>query len=221
MLHEITLYLGFEATRGLALGEHEVQTPLGQFAGHKLSERLAIIPILRAGLGMSEGMLELLPNAAVHHIGMYRNKISLQPIEYYNRLPRDRPSDVAFVLDPMIATCGTSKAVVSMLKKWGAGRIVVLSLVASRPGIERLAAAHPDVDIYLAAVDDVLSETGMIIPGLGDAGDRLFGTPDDEPQVPQVPAATAEVKSPGSTKRSRVGSEDSKTEEGSSSRRRK
>lgn len=115
-----------------------------------------------------------------NNTGIYRNKDNLRPVEYYNRLPRGRPADVAFVLDPMIATCGTANAVISMLKRWGAKKIILLSLVASKSGVTTLASSHPDVEIFVTEVDEVLSEDGMIVPGLGDAGDRLFSTPEEE-----------------------------------------
>ena len=138
---------------------------------------------MRAGLGMVDAMLELIPNSDVHHIGMYRNEASLLPIQYYNKLPRNDVAEVAYVLDPMIATAGTITAVVSTLKKWGCKKINVVAVLASRPGLEKLKSDHPDVNITVCAIDDGLSEKGIIIPGLGDAGNRLFKTPnmdDDE-----------------------------------------
>jgi uracil phosphoribosyltransferase len=132
---------------------------------------------MRAGLGMVEPMLELLPNADVHHIGMYRSKDSLLPIQYYNKLPRDKSCDVAYVLDPMIATAGTITAVVNILKKWGAKKIHIISVLASKAGLQKLQDTHPDVHVTVTEVDDILSKDGMIIPGLGDAGNRLYKTP--------------------------------------------
>lgn len=132
---------------------------------------------------MAEGMLDLIPNAAVHHIGMYRSKLSNLPVQYYNRLPRNEPCDVAFVVDPCIATSNTLHAVVSILKRWGAKRIVVISAIAARPGVTRLMNDHPDVEVYVGAVDEALNESGMIVPGIGDAGDRQFGTHHEEPSV--------------------------------------
>ena len=126
---------------------------------------------------MADGMLELIPTASVHHIGMYRAKESLLPVQYYNRLPKDYACDIAYIVDPCIATSNTLNAICSIVKKWGAKRIVVIAAVASRDGVARISEKHPDVEIHVAAVDDVLSADGMIIPGIGDSGDRAFGTP--------------------------------------------
>lgn len=197
VLKEITFYLGYEASREVKTVEEVISTPMGvEFAGSKLSDDIAIIPILRAGLSMADGMLELMPRATVHHIGMYRAKDSLLPIQYYNRLPKDKSCDVAYVVDPCIATANTLHAVVSILKKWGAKKIVVVSAVGAKSGVERLLELHPTLDIYIGAVDDELSEDGMILPGIGDAGDRQFGTYQDEqpvvlPGEPITPLATA------------------------------
>jgi len=150
------------------------------FEGSKLHENVSIIPILRAGLGMSDGMLELLPKASVHHIGMFRSKSSLLPIQYYNRLPKDEVCDIAFITDPCIATSNTIRAVVSIIKRWGAKKIVVIATIGARAGIDMLLEAHPDIDVFIGQVDEVLSVEGMITPGIGDAGDRLYGTPCDE-----------------------------------------
>ena len=155
----------------------EISTPVQSTTGKKLDDKIALIPIMRAGLGMVDAMLELLPNADVHHIGMYRSKNSLLPVQYYNRLPKECDADIAFVLDPMIATAGTIKAVVSILKKWGVKKVHIVSVLASKTGLESLRAAHPDVFVTVTEVDSVLSEDGMIVPGLGDAGNRLYKTP--------------------------------------------
>jgi len=185
VLREITFYLGYEASRDLKTVPETVTTPMSEeFVGAKIGERIAIIPILRAGLGMCDAMLELFPRAAVHHIGMYRTKDSLIPVQYYNRLPRGEACDVAYVVDPCIATSNTIHAVVNILKRWGAKRVVVISAIGARAGVERLLDQHPDVEVHIGAVDEVLSETGMILPGIGDAGDRQFGTHhDQEPNV--------------------------------------
>ena len=135
--------------------------------------------IVRSGLSMADGMLELLPTASVHHIGMYRAKDSTLPVQYYNRLPRDQSCDIAYVVDPCIASSNTLCAIVSILKKWGAKKIVIIAALGSKCGISKLTAAHPDVELYVAAIDDNLSEQGMILPGIGDSGDRAFGTPAD------------------------------------------
>mmetsp|Transcript_14902 Transcript_14902/g.16129 ORF Transcript_14902/g.16129 Transcript_14902/m.16129 type:complete len:236 (-) Transcript_14902:137-844(-) len=193
ILKEVTFYLGYEATRDLKVASEVVSTPMDlEFTGSKLGEKVAIIPILRAGLGMSEGMLELIPQASVHHIGMYRSKDSLLPIQYYNRLPKNAQCDVAYVVDPCIATANTLHAVVQILKRWGAKRIVVIAAIGARAGVNRLAELHPSIDIFIGAIDDTLSEAGMILPGIGDAGDRQFGTHHDEvpnllPNLPETP----------------------------------
>jgi uracil phosphoribosyltransferase len=169
--------LGYEATASLETREIKIDTPVSSCVGKKLNETISLIPIMRAGLGMVEPMLELLPNADVHHIGMYRSKDSLLPIQYYNKLPREGPSDVAYVLDPMIATAGTICAVVNILKKWGCQKIHVVCVLASKAGLEAFQKMHPEVMVTVCAVDAVLSEGGMIMPGLGDAGNRLYKTP--------------------------------------------
>lgn len=181
LLREITFYLGFEATRDLKLQSHAISTPLGEpFDGVKLSESISIIPILRAGLGMADGILDLIPRASVHHIGMYRNKTSLLPVQYYNKLPKDHPCDVAFICDPCIATANTLSACVNIVKTWGAKRIIVVAAIASRSGVESLMSKHPDITVFVSGMDEQLTMMGMITPGLGDAGDRQFGTPFDE-----------------------------------------
>lgn len=178
VLKEITFYLAYEATRDLKVASHVITTPMDMpFNGVKVSERIAIIPILRAGLTMSESMLDLMPKAAVHHIGMYRSKSHGIPIQYYNRLPRDQSCDVAYVVDPCIASSNTVSAVVSILKKWGAKRIVVIAAIAAQSGLNKLLEKHPDCAVYVGAVDTETSESGMILPGIGDAGDRSYGTP--------------------------------------------
>ena len=134
------------------------------------------IIIVRSGLPMADGVLELIPTAEVHHIGMYRNKDSPLPVQYYNRLPKNCNCDVAFVLDPCIASSVTLNAVCAIVKKWGAKRIVVLAAVGSRVGVNKIAEMHPDVEVHIAAIDEQLSESGMILPGIGDSGDRSFGT---------------------------------------------
>ncbi|GMH82927.1 hypothetical protein TL16_g09426, partial [Triparma laevis f. inornata] len=177
VLREMTFNLGYEATTTLQTRPIQLTTPMTQTEGEKLSSSVALIPIMRAGLGMVDPMLELLPMSDVYHIGMYRSKGSLLPVQYYNKLPRDKSADVAYVLDPMIATAGTICAVVNILKKWGAKKIHVVSVLASKKGLETLMSTHPDVTVTVTAIDDVLTEDGMISPGLGDAGNRLYKTP--------------------------------------------
>lgn len=191
LLREITYHLGFEATSAVPLKKATVTTPLdAEHEGSAVASKIAVVPILRAGLEMSNAMLDLLPMASVHHIGMYRSNNALLPIQYYNRLPRNEVCDIAYVLDPCVATSNTLCAVVSILKKWGAKKVVVLSAIASEAGVEALHKKHPDTDIYLGAVDKVLSEDGMIVPGIGDAGDRQFKTPADA-AVDPLPVASS------------------------------
>lgn len=197
ILKEITFYLGYEASRNVKLASETITTPMQvTFEGKKLGDKIAIIPILRAGLAMADGMLELMPRAAVHHIGMFRVKESLMPIQYYNRLPKDGECDIAYVVDPCIASSNTIHAVLTILKKWGAKKIVVVSAIASTVGIEKLENLHPDVDVHVAAIDKELSDKGMIMPGIGDAGDRQFGTPWDEETSTMVPVEYEQLPSP-------------------------
>ncbi len=181
LIKEITFYLGYEATRTLKTKGKDVTTPMSASAkGKVVSDNICIIPILRAGLTMSESLMDLLPEAAVHHIGMYRVPGSSMPVQYYNRLPRDHDTDVAFITDPCIASSNTLQAACSIVKRWGAKKIVVIAAIASQDGLDKLKESHPDVDVFVAQVDNKLSEEGMILPGIGDAGDRLFGTPADD-----------------------------------------
>ena len=149
---------------------------MGIARGHTLKEKIGLIPILRAGLGMVEGVWEMLPQAEVWHIGLYRDERTLRPVEYYNKLPVSPTVDVCLILDPMLATGGSAVATVNILKKWGASRIKFVGIIAAPEGVEALSSAHPDVPIHVAAIDDHLNEIGYIVPGLGDAGDRQFGT---------------------------------------------
>jgi len=176
LLREIAVLITCEATSDLEAEETTVMTPLGQAQGRRLKERVGLVPILRAGLGMVEGIWNMMPNAEVWHIGLLRDEQTLEPVEYYNRLPVSPTVDVCLVLDPMLATGGSAIAGVNMLKRWGAKRIKFVGVIAAAEGARRLTTAHPDVPLYLAAVDKQLNEMGLIVPGLGDAGDRLFGT---------------------------------------------
>src|SRR5262249_31235118 len=153
-----------------------VQTPLAECPGHVIAERVGLMPILRAGLGMAEAILEIVPAARVWHLGIYRDHETVQPVTYYNKLPPAPDVDVALVVDAMLATGGSAVAAVSILKRWGAPRIKFLGLIAAPEGVQALRQAHPDVPIHLAALDSHLDERCYIVPGLGDAGDRLFGT---------------------------------------------
>jgi len=176
LLQEIAILISYEATSDLEAEETTVMTPLGQAQGHRLKERVGLVPILRAGLGMVEGIWNMMPNAEVWHIGLLRDKQTLEPVEYYSRLPVSPTVDVCLVLDPMLATGGSAIAAVDMLKRWGARRIKFVGVIAAAEGVRRLTTAHPGTPLYLAAVDEHLNEMGLIVPGLGDAGDRLFGT---------------------------------------------
>ena len=176
LVRELAILLAYEATADLSLGPVDVVTPMGETKGQTLREKIGLVPILRAGLGMVEGIWEMMPGAEVWHIGLYRDERTLRPVEYYNKLPVDPTVQVCLILDPMLATGGSAVATVNILKKWGARRIKFVGIIAAPEGIKALTETHPDVDIHVAAVDDHLNEIGYIVPGLGDAGDRLFGT---------------------------------------------
>jgi uracil phosphoribosyltransferase len=176
LIREVAILLAYEATADLALIETNVTTPLATTKGYELKEVIGLVPILRAGLGMVEGFWEMMPSAEVWHIGLYRDHKTLEPIQYYNRLPVAPTVDVCLILDPMLATGGSACATAQILKDWGAKRIKYVGIIAAPEGIKRLQETHPDVDIYLAAIDDHLNENAYIVPGLGDAGDRQFGT---------------------------------------------
>lgn len=176
LIREISMLLAYEATADLALEEKSVTTPLAPAKGYALKDVIGLIPVLRAGLGMVEGFWEMMPAAEVWHIGLYRDHKTFEPIRYYSKLPVAPTVQVCVILDPMLATGGTAVEAVNMLKNWGAQKIKYVGLIGAPEGIKRLQDAHPDVDIYLAAVDDHLDEHAYIVPGLGDAGDRQFGT---------------------------------------------
>ena len=174
---EVAELMAFEATRDLPLEEVEIETPICKTKVNMLAgEDIAIVPILRAGLGFVDGMLELVPNAKVGHIGLYRDPDTHEPVEYYCKLPTDIDKRWIFVVDPMLATGGSAAAAIDFIKQHGGKRIVFMCLIAAPEGIEVLQKAHPDIDIYIAAKDDHLNENAYIVPGLGDAGDRLYGT---------------------------------------------
>jgi uracil phosphoribosyltransferase len=175
-MRELAMLLCYEATQDIPLSPRTVMTPMGEAQGYKADEAIGLIPVLRAGLGMLEGMLQLLPNVQVWHIGLYRDEQTLRPVQYYNRLPTAPTVQVCLILDPMLATGGSAVATVDILKNWGVKRIKLLNLIAAPEGIERMTTAHPDVPIHVAAIDEKLNEVGYIVPGLGDAGDRQFGT---------------------------------------------
>jgi len=176
LIRELAMLIAYEATADLALMEKDVISPMGQTSGAQLADKIGLVPILRAGLGMVDGIWELMPSAEVWHIGLYRDEKTLRPVEYYNKLPVSPTVEVCLILDPMLATGGSAVATCDILKKWGARRVKFVGLIAAPEGIERLSKAHPDVPIYVAAIDDHLNDIGYIVPGLGDAGDRQFGT---------------------------------------------
>jgi uracil phosphoribosyltransferase len=176
LIREIAILLAYEATSDLSLESTTVPTPMGEAAGHLLQEKIGLVPILRSGLGMVDGIWEMMPSAEVWHIGLYRDEDTLQPVEYYNKLPVIPTVQVCLVLDPMLATGGSAVATVNILKEWGAGRIKFVGILAAPEGVEALHAAHPDIPIHLAVIDERLNDIGYIVPGLGDAGDRQFGT---------------------------------------------
>lgn len=176
LVQEIAALMVYEATADLAVTPRNVETPLATITGYELQEKIGLVPILRAGLGMVEGIWDLMPQSEVWHIGLYRDEKTLRPVEYYNKLPLEPTVSVCLILDPMLATGGSATAAVEVLKRWGVKKIKFVGLIGAPEGIARMQKEHPDVPIYLAAIDDHLNEKGYIVPGLGDAGDRQFGT---------------------------------------------
>ncbi len=176
LVRELALLLCYEATQDLQLKPTTVNTPMGEAKGWEASEIIGLVPIMRAGLGLVDGIQELLPTVQVWHIGLYRDEETLRPVEYYNKLPAAPTVQVCLVLDPMLATGGSAIAAVDILKRWGAQRIKFLGILAAPEGVEALSTAHPNVPIHVAELDERLNEIGFIVPGLGDAGDRMFGT---------------------------------------------
>ncbi len=177
LVREISMLMGYEATRKLPLEEVEITTPICDTKVNMLKgEDIAIVPILRAGLGMVDGMLALVPNAKVGHVGLYRDPETHEPVEYYCKLPNDIDKREIFVVDPMLATGGSAEAAITMLKQKGVKNIRFMCIIAAPEGVKKLQEVHPDVDIYIGALDDHLNDHGYIVPGLGDAGDRIFGT---------------------------------------------
>jgi uracil phosphoribosyltransferase len=179
LVREISWLLGYEALMDARLDPIRVTTPIEETDGARLGDRIGLVPILRAGLGMVDAMLELMPTAEVWHLGLFRDERTLRPVEYYNKLPDSATVDLCLILDPMLATGGSATAAIDVLKRWGAVqpvRIKLLNLIAAPEGVRTVQEAHPDVPIYVAALDRQLNERGYIMPGLGDAGDRQFGT---------------------------------------------
>lgn len=177
IVSEIAALMCYEATRNLSLEEIEVQTPVAKTTGYALAgKKLAIVPILRAGLGMVDGILTLIPAAKVGHVGLFRDPETLKPVEYYCKLPEDIAMRDVFILDPMLATGGSASAAIALLKRHGVQNIKLMNVLAAPEGVRQIQKDHPDVEIYCAALDECLNDHGYIVPGLGDAGDRIFGT---------------------------------------------
>ncbi len=177
IISEIASLMCYEATRDLPMEDVEIETPVAKTVVKRIAgKKLAIVPILRAGLGMVDGVVELIPNAKIGHIGLYRDPETLMPVEYYCKLPNDIEERDVFVLDPMLATGGSAEAAITFIKQRGCRSIRLMNIIAAPEGVKKIQEAHPDVDIYTAALDDCLNDHGYIVPGLGDAGDRIFGT---------------------------------------------
>jgi uracil phosphoribosyltransferase len=176
VVRELSWLLGYEALADVKVRPLTIRTPIEEMEAAQLADRIGLVPILRAGLGMVDAMLELMPTAEVWHLGLFRDERTLQPVEYYNKLPDSATVDLCLILDPMLATGGSATAAIDVLKRWGASRIKLVNLIAAPEGVAAVAAAHPDVEIHCASLDRQLNEKGYIMPGLGDAGDRQFGT---------------------------------------------
>ncbi len=176
VVRELSWLIGYEALADVDVRPVPIRTPLEATEGHELADRIGLVPILRAGLGMVDAMLELMPTAQVWHLGLFRDEHTLRPVEYYNRLPDSATVDLCLILDPMLATGGSATAAIDVLKRWGATHIKLVNLIAAPEGVEAVSKAHPDVALYCAGLDRQLNEKGYILPGLGDAGDRQFGT---------------------------------------------
>jgi uracil phosphoribosyltransferase len=176
LVRRLAALLAYEATSDLDLKPVELETPLVRMTGRGLSQRVGLVPILRAGLGMVDPILNLIPTAEVWHLGLYRDEETARPVEYYSKLPRSEPVDVALVVDPMLATGGSATMALAALERWGVQKLKVLSIIASRFGIEAVRSQFPEADIYVCAIDPELNDRKFIVPGLGDAGDRIFNT---------------------------------------------
>jgi len=177
LISEIAMLMCYEATRDLPLEEVEIETPIAKAKVHRIAgKKLAVVPILRAGLGMVDGMVNMMPNVKVGHVGLYRDPETLQPVKYYFKMPPDIAERDVIVVDPMLAAGGSASAAISFIKETGAKRIKLMSVIGAPEGVAKMQKDHPDVDIFIAALDDHLNENGYIVPGLGDAGDRIFGT---------------------------------------------
>ena len=175
-VYDISSLLAYEATSHLTTNKVEINTPMGTTSGLELTEPVALVPVLRAGLGMVDGILTLIPTASVWHIGLKRDEDTLEPIQYYTKPPDDNTKRTCLLLDPMLATGGTASEACNLIKSWGAENIIYIGILAAPEGIQRLQSVHPDVPIYVGSIDSHLNDIGFIVPGLGDAGDRQFGT---------------------------------------------
>jgi len=175
-VNRLSMLLAFEATRNLATAEKPIETPIQKMIGSQLLNRIGLVPILRAGIGMVDAMLTMIPSAEVWHLGLYRDEETAQPVRYYSKLPESSPVDVAFVLDPMLATGGSAAMAIAALQDWGVPTIKMLSILSAPEGIARIEAEFPDIEVHTCAVDKCLNEDRFIVPGLGDAGDRIFNT---------------------------------------------
>jgi len=176
LVQRLAVLLAYEATKDLALQPTEIETPLTRMTAHTLGQRIGLIPILRAGLGMVDPILNLIPTAEVWHLGLYRDETTARPVEYYSKLPNTEPVDVALIIDPMLATGGSATAALATLQRWGVRKLKVLSIIASQVGIAAVRETHPTAEIYVCAIDAELNDRKFIVPGLGDAGDRIFNT---------------------------------------------
>ncbi|GAA5959795.1 hypothetical protein JCM3765_000106 [Sporobolomyces pararoseus] len=179
LIKEISTLLAIEASRDLELKDvPNLESPIASYTGKELAHRIGVSPILRAGIGMTEALLDLFPSASVHYLGLFREAVSLQPVEYYQKLPRTPNVDTLYLLDPLVATGGTAMAAISMLLDWGLKieNIKLLSILGSKPGLEKVSQAYPGLEIYVGGIDEELSDKGLVVPGLGDSGDRLFAT---------------------------------------------
>ena len=176
LANEIAILIGYEATKDLELEDVKVKTPICETTGKAIGKQVALVPILRAGLGMVDAIMTLIPAAKIGHVGLYRDPETHEPVEYYCKLPKDLADRQVLVLDPMLATGGSAAAAINFIKKRGAKKIKLLNIIAAPEGVEAVSKAHPDVDIYIGSLDEKLNEHCYIVPGLGDAGDRLFGT---------------------------------------------
>jgi uracil phosphoribosyltransferase len=177
LIRRLATLLAYEATQDLVVEKTQVTTPLTTTDGSRLAERVGLVPILRAGLGMIDPVLDLIPSAEVWHLGLYRDEATAEPVEYYSKLPPGRPVDVALILDPMLATGGSATVAYETLQRWGVKRVKMLSVLAAQEGIDNVSKACPDSQIYVCRIDPILNDSKFIVPGLGDAGDRIFNTP--------------------------------------------